>query len=75
MSIRREPTYLSTEVFKACLLLAKFRTDDVHNMTADEVADTILRDAIEDQWPQVFEFQKQVAKQERELIKQLGGKE
>jgi hypothetical protein len=43
-------------------------------MTADEVADTILRDAIQDQWPQLFEFQKQVAKQEGELIKQLGGK-
>jgi hypothetical protein len=41
-------------------------------MTADEMADEMLREAIEQQFPQLLEHQKQVAKMETELVKSLG---
>jgi hypothetical protein len=73
MSIRREPTYLSTEVWRALRLLAKSKHDPNISrvVTADEVADRMLADLIEKDYPQLFEHQKQVEKLERELINTL----
>lgn len=77
MSIRREPTYLSTDVWKCCWLLAKARSAECDDQgltrvtTADEIADTILRTAIFEKHPQLFEHQKAVTKLEKELLKTL----
>lgn len=77
MSIRREPTYLSTDVWKACWLIARAQSTEADvdrggNMrTADEIADTLLRTAIGEKHPQVWEHLKAVTKLEKELFKTL----
>lgn len=68
MNIRREPTYLSTEVFRACWLLAQSQ-----GRTADEMADTLLRELIAEKYPQISQAQKQIHKLEAELVTELGG--
>jgi len=73
MSIRREPTYLSTDVWRACWMLSKAQPDlpGKPSVTPDSIADGLLRDVISEQYPQLFEHQKQVAKMETELLKTL----
>jgi len=79
MVLRREPTYLSTEVFRACLLLSKARGKRFDEQglptkcTADEVADGLLREIITSRHPSILEHQKVVAKLEENLITQLEG--
>ena len=73
--IRREPTYLSTDVWRALWLLSKAMDDDsaefARKVTPDSVADDILRETLKTKYPQLFEHQKQVAKLESELLKTL----
>jgi hypothetical protein len=71
MTIRREPTYLSTEVWRALWILAKAASSESKTLTVDEIADNVLRKAIMATNPQVFKHQKQVEKLESELIKTL----
>lgn len=77
MTLRREPTYLSTEVWKACWLLARARSTEADEQTggnmktADGMADEILRNAIREKYPQLLEHQKAIDKLERELLKTL----
>jgi hypothetical protein len=75
MTIRRDPIYLSTEVSRALWILAHARSpeDGSRIMTADEMADTILREAITQKYPQLLEHQKRITKMEAELVKSLGG--
>jgi hypothetical protein len=79
MSIRREPTYLSNDVWRALWLLAKARggQTDEQGLTkiasADEMADSILREVIKEKYPQLLEHQKAVDRMEKELIKAIGG--
>jgi hypothetical protein len=79
MTIRREPTYLSSEVWRALWIIAKARGQRadaqglVTSYTPDEVANELLRELIKDRHPQLFEHQKQVSKLEDALIKTLGG--
>lgn len=78
MSIRREPTYLSTDVWKACWLIARARSTEADEQsgarteTADGVADSLLRDTIKEKYPQVFEHLKSIEKLDKEIIKQIG---
>ncbi len=80
MNIRRDPIYISTDVWKWLRLLAKAdrsRSADApveSIVTADEIADDILRQAIREQHPQLPEFQKHIEKLEREIVKTLGEK-
>jgi hypothetical protein len=77
MSIRREPTYLSTDVWRSLWLLAKAnspKTDDQGMSkitTADEMADGLLRGIITEKYPQLLEHQKAVSKLEEQLLKTL----
>ena len=77
MSIRREPTYLSTDVWRSLWLIAKAhppKTDDQgfsKIATADETADELLRGLIKDKYPQLLEHQKAVERLEKELLKTL----
>jgi hypothetical protein len=71
MGIRREPTYLSYEVYRSLRLLAKARTDEGHIITADQLADEMLSEVLNAKYPQLQELQKQVAKLEKETIKSL----
>jgi len=75
MTIRREPTYLSTEVWRALWLLAKAITppegDPGRIKTADSMADDLLRTVIKEKFPQLLEHQKQVEKMEHELLKSI----
>jgi 3'-phosphoadenosine 5'-phosphosulfate (PAPS) 3'-phosphatase len=73
MNIRREPTYLSSDVWKACWLIARTRASEDGRpiSTADEMADSILREALEQKYPQIFKHLRDVAKQEKELLKTL----
>jgi hypothetical protein len=71
MSIRREPTYLSTEVWRAVFLLARARTARRENSgvtTADEMADGLLREVINEKYPELFEHQKHIDELERKLL-------
>lgn len=74
MSIRREPTYLSSEVWRALWLIAKARNpSEAHGIcTPDEIADELLHVAIMERFPQLFEHQKTVQKLEKDLVKTLG---
>ena len=72
MSIRREPTYLSKEVWWACWMIAKTKVSENGNiMTADEMADTLLREVIEERFPKLVKYQKRIAKVEANLLKIL----
>ena len=77
--IRREPTYLSTEVWKCCWLVAQSETGtlDAQNMprtvTVDEVADRELYDRFKEKRPEIFEHMKEMRKLDQQFIKKLGG--
>ena len=79
MGIRRDPIYVSNAVWRALYVLAQSRfgkSDEqgqVRTVTADEMADTLLRETLEEHYPQIFDHQKQVAKMEKDLIKIIGG--
>jgi len=79
MSVRREPTYLSTDVWGALLLIARGRGKHadiqgfVKSTTPDEIADEYLREAIREKDPDVVELQKKIAKMRDEFIKARGG--
>jgi len=71
--IRRDPIYISTEVWRWLWLLAKSESvpDDNRIATADEIADQILRQAIREQHPELMEHQKEIEKLEKALIDSL----
>ena len=75
MNIRRDPIYVTAEVWRALHVLAKAKSpgpDEAGRIvTADSLADDLLQEAIKEKYPQLFEHQKQVAKLETELIKTL----
>lgn len=77
MSIRDKPTYLSYEVWRALWLLARAENGDYAKgsdpsiATADSIADQMLRQAIREQHPQLFEHQAKIDKLERELVATL----
>ena len=74
IKIRTDSIYLSTEVCRSLWILAKSKSpeDGGRIMTADELADTLLREAIQQKYPQLLEHQTRVAEMERELVKSLG---
>ena len=75
MSIRRDPVYLSSDVWRALWLLSKYKNLDSEIVTAkctpDELADDILREVIKDKYPQIFKHQKRIDEMEEILIKTL----
>jgi hypothetical protein len=73
MSFRRDPTYLSYDIWKSLHLLTKAKhvTGSDQNPTVESLVDDILRREITDKYPQLLEHQKQIDKLERELIKTL----
>jgi hypothetical protein len=79
MTIRSNPIYLSSEVWRVLRILAKSRgtvTDDQglsHTTTSDEMADELLRRVFKAEYPQTLEYLKQEAKREAEEVKRLGG--
>ena len=80
MRIRANPTYLSSEVWKGCYLLAQSKGTQTDEQglsrvtTADEMADNLLRELIKEKYPALLEHQKTVDKMEKEIIKTLGAK-
>jgi hypothetical protein len=81
MNLRRDPTYLSSEVWRALWVIAKSRgkRTDAQGYevltTPDEVADDFLRELIKEKYPQILEYQKQVTKLEKALIETIGDKQ
>lgn len=73
MAIRRDPIYLSSEVYRALWLVSKINRSQGKDeiITPDEVADLMLRKSIAENYPAVFEHQKNVEKLEKELLKSL----
>lgn len=77
MNLRREPTYLTSDVWKACWLIAKFRSGKLDDQglsratSPDEIAVELLRGAIKEKYPWLIEVQKAQAKLEDEAIKRL----
>lgn len=73
MSIRRDPILLSYDTWRWLRILAKSESspEDGRIMTADEMADNLLKQVIKERWPQLMEHAKQVDKLEKELIKTL----
>lgn len=80
MNLRREPTYLSSDVWKACLIIARWRSSKLdaqgmHKTTSvDEIAVELIRSALKEHYPQLLEHHKSIEKQEEELIKSLDAK-
>lgn len=71
---RRNEIYVSGDVFKSLLLLAKAQSGDIEaerRVTSDEIADQILRQAIREQHPQLLEYQKKLDKLEQETVESL----
>jgi hypothetical protein len=79
VNLRREPTYLSSDVWRACYLLAKVRSAEVDSQgiartcSPDEIAVELLRSTLKERYPQLLEHHKKVAKMETELLQTLGG--
>ena len=73
MNIRTDSIYLSTDVCRALWIIAKSKPlpDGGSIMTADEIADGLLREAIAQKYPQLFEHQTRIAEMEKELVKSL----
>lgn len=76
MSIRDKPIYISTDVSRMLWLLSKAETrqakDTGHlTVTPDEIADTMLRQAIREQHPQLPEHLASIDKLEKEIIKSI----
>ena len=71
--IRSDSIYLSTDVCRALWVIAKSKSpeDGSRIMTADEIADGMLRESIAQKYPQLFEHQTRVAEMEKELVKSL----
>jgi hypothetical protein len=80
MNLRREPTYLSSDVWKACLIIARWRSgklDDqgMHRTTSvDEIANELIRASLKEHYPRLLEYNKILEKQEEELVKSLDAK-
>ena len=73
MSLRREPTYLSRSTWWALKIIADSWSDETHKVTADELADKFLSELINERYPSIVKFQKEVGKLERDIIKTLYG--
>jgi hypothetical protein len=71
VAIRRDPIFLEYDVWRELRLVAKAQTDEGNVVTADQVANDLLRVVLTERWPQLQAHQKQVAKLEKELIKTL----
>ncbi|HZZ98609.1 MAG TPA: hypothetical protein VFG51_01620 [Candidatus Saccharimonadia bacterium] len=73
MSIRRDPILLSYDTWRWLRLLAKSESspEDGRIMTPDEMADNLLRQVIKERYPQLIEFQKEIDKAEKQIIKTL----
>lgn len=76
--IRREPIYISTDVWKACWLIAKARSAPASEETgarietADAIADELLRATIKEKYPTLLDYFKKADKLEKETIKEIG---
>jgi len=73
MKLRDKPIYLSYEVWRALWLLAKSEgpAEEGRSVTADEIADQMLRQAIREQYPQLMTHQAEIDKLEKKLIESL----
>ena len=80
MNLRREPTYLSSDVWKACLIIARWRSSKLdeqglHRTTSvDEIATELIRSSLKEHYPQLLAHHKRIEKEEEELIKNLEAK-
>jgi hypothetical protein len=75
MSIRREPVYISTEVWKACWLIARAKTETRPNVvTTDEMIDTLLREAIAEKCPELSDHKRDVDELDKKVIATLAAK-
>ena len=68
MSIRREPTYLSTDTWQCLWIIAQSK-----DITPDELADDMLSKILIEKYPSVIAYQNEVQKLRREIIKAIGG--
>lgn len=66
-SIRKEPFYLSNEVSRCLFLICKAK-----EITADELADTMLREHINGNYPDVVAHLMNQNKEDRHIIKKIG---
>lgn len=76
MSIRKDPIYVSNEVYGWLRLLAKADNVGMEGLphprtTADEIADQLLRQAIREAHPQLAEHRKEIEKLEEKLLEAL----
>ena len=79
--IRRDPIYISTEVWRWLYLLSKAEPapadantsyDTIsRKVTPDEIADQILRQAIREQHPQLAELMKGMDDMEKRIVQAL----
>lgn len=80
MNLRREPTYLSSDVWRACLIIARWRSTKLDSQglakstSVDEIATELIKSSLKEHYPQLLEHHKLVEKQEEELIKSLDAK-
>lgn len=78
MSERRKEIYVSGEVLHSLIMLARAQNGDDENpqrrVTADEIADKILRAHIKETYPQLTAHQKAVDLMEKETIASLSKK-
>ena len=68
MSIRRDPIYISSDVWRSLFTVARSQ-----EKTPDELADELLAGVIRDRYPGVINYLKAVHALEKDIIKTLGG--
>jgi hypothetical protein len=75
--LRREPTYLGSDVWKSCLILARWRSTQVdaqglaRTTSVDQIATELLQQALKEWYPQLLEHHKKIEKMDEELLKTL----
>jgi len=69
VTIRRDPIYLSTEVWRCLWIVAKAK-----ETTPDELADNLLRESLNGIYPEVVKHHAEVTRMERSVIRDIGMK-
>jgi len=68
LSIRREPTYLSTDTWQCLWIIAQSK-----DISPDQLADDLLSRLLIEKYPSVIKYQNEVQKLRRDIIKSIAG--
>ncbi len=69
--LRRDPVYISTEVFRGMLILSKARSGKIEKITVDKLVDNVCYDFLKANHPKILQHLRDSDKQQNEVIKEI----